>query len=136
MIGLHRWTAQTARQTEFARCTPPIPIMSYKSDFTEPSKLFKAIPKALVAATVGFTSDDLPCLLSLFFDNLSTLVGVGGAFTHVVGDYASDIRWRRRSCRSASTRRAASCSSSATSTWYARDPSATFFSVVLRTTLI
>ena len=91
MIGLHRWTAQTARQTEFARCTPPIPIMSYKSDFTEPSKLFKAIPKALVAATVGFTSDDLPCLLSLFFDNLSTLVGVGGAFTYVVGDYANDI---------------------------------------------
>ena len=53
--------------------------MSYKSDWTDFPKLVKAIPKALVAATAGFTSDDLPCLLSLFFDNLSTLVGVGGA---------------------------------------------------------
>ena len=91
MIGLHRWTAQTARQTEFARCTPPIPIMSYKSDWTDFPKLVKAIPKALVAATLGFKEGDLPCLLSLFFDNLSTLVSVGGAFTYVVGDYANDI---------------------------------------------
>ena len=65
--------------------------MSYKSDWTQPAKLAKALPKALVAATVGFKEGDLPCLLSLFFDNLSTLVGVGGAFTYVVGDLAGEI---------------------------------------------
>ena len=55
-------------------------MSGYKSDWSEPKKLAASFVPALKAATLGFTSDDLPCLLSLFFDNLATIVGVGFVF--------------------------------------------------------
>ena len=53
-------------------------IMSYVSDWSKPAKLGATIVPALKATVTTWTENDLSCLLSLFFDNLATLVGTGG----------------------------------------------------------
>ena len=54
--------------------------MSYVSDWSKPAKLGATIVPALKATVTTWTENDLSCLLSLFFDNLATIVGVGFVF--------------------------------------------------------
>jgi AGZA family xanthine/uracil permease-like MFS transporter len=75
--------------------------MPYQSDWTNPGKLLKSMGAPFwgkLKPVIGEKGGDFTCLLSLFFDNLSTLVGVSGAFLFAVcGGHpqASDIVYQR-----------------------------------------
>lgn len=51
----------------------------YKSDWANPPALLRSLGMPFWGSLKP-TMADMTCLLSLFFDNLSTVVGVGGAF--------------------------------------------------------
>ena len=65
--------------------------MSYESDWMSPVKLgqgFVTLGKELLKPTAG----DISALVSLFFDNLSTIIGFSGIWLYVIagGDFATD----------------------------------------------
>ena len=62
--------------------------MGYISDYTKPASLAAACG-APFWKELKPTKGDFSCLLSLFFDNLSTLVTVSSIFVFVVGGAAN-----------------------------------------------
>ena len=63
--------------------------MSYTSDWSAPGKLCASLGMPFWG-NLKPTAADITCLLSLFFDNLSTMVGVSGVFLYVVDGSGSD----------------------------------------------
>ena len=72
------WLRTTRKSRRQRVSTQPQHNMSYVSDWSKPAKLGATIVPALKATVTTWTENDLSCLLSLFFDNLATLVGTGG----------------------------------------------------------
>lgn len=64
-------------------------MTEYKSDFTTGKILKCCGPQFFMELKP--TAGDFSCLLSLFFDNLSTIVTFAGIFSYVVGDAAGDV---------------------------------------------